>query len=108
MGRFRNHFHHHWHVYVAALIGGLVFLSAGSLSGPEKTLIAGDSFFAVYLLAAAAAIYTMLQWAGVAETSAWLWFASLGGGLLLAAVLTVAISAVRTRRDAVAKQALGI
>ena len=58
--------------------------------------------------AAAAAIYTMLQWAGVAETSAWLWFASLGGGLLLAAVLTVAISAVRTRRDAVAKQALGI
>ena len=58
--------------------------------------------------AAAAAIYTILQWAGVAETSAWLWFASLGGGLLLAAVLTVAISAVRTRRDAVAKQALGI
>ncbi|OJU40004.1 MAG: hypothetical protein BGN97_14460 [Microbacterium sp. 69-10] len=58
--------------------------------------------------AAAAAIYTVLQWAGVAETSAWLWFASLGGGLLLAAVLTVAISAVRTRRDAAAKQALGI
>ena len=59
MRRFRNHFHHHWHVYLAALIGGLVFLLAGSLSGPEKTLVAGDSFFAVYLLAAAAAIYRL-------------------------------------------------
>ena len=58
--------------------------------------------------AAAAAIYTILQWSGVAETSAWLWFASLGGGLLLASLLTVAISAVRSRRDAEAKQALGI
>jgi uncharacterized membrane protein len=36
-----------------------VFLSAGSLSGPEKTLVAGDSFFVVYLLAAAAAIYRL-------------------------------------------------
>lgn len=59
MRRIRNHFYHHWHVYAAAVVGGFVFLFARSLSGPEKTLAAGDSFFVVYLLAAAAAIYRL-------------------------------------------------
>jgi len=57
LGRIRNHLYHHWHVYAAAIIGGFVFLATGSLSDPERTLAAGDCFFAVYLLAAAVAIY---------------------------------------------------
>src|SRR5512142_3220773 len=57
MQRIRNHFGHHWHFYVAAILGGLVFLFANSLDGPERTLAAGDSFFAGYLAAAIWAIY---------------------------------------------------
>ncbi|MDT0156716.1 hypothetical protein Q9R19_03650 [Microbacterium sp. ARD32] len=58
--------------------------------------------------AAAAALYTLLQWSGIAESSVWLWVISIGGALVLAALATIAISAVRTRRDAEQKQALGI
>jgi uncharacterized membrane protein len=57
MQRIRNHFRHHWHFYAAAVIGGFVFLLAHSLTGPERTLAAGDSFFAAYLAAALWAIY---------------------------------------------------
>jgi hypothetical protein len=58
--------------------------------------------------AAAAAIYTILQWTGVGEDIVWLWVASIGGGLLIALLATLALSAVRTRRDAAEKLALGI
>jgi len=58
--------------------------------------------------AAAAAIYTLLQWSGVGESSVWLWAASIGGGILIAVLATLALSAQRTRHDAAEKQALGI
>lgn len=58
--------------------------------------------------AAAAAVYTILQWAGVGEDNGWLWLASIGGGLLVAALATLALSAQRTASDAAEKQALGI
>lgn len=58
--------------------------------------------------AAAAAIYTILQWSGVGENAVWLWVASIGGGLLIALLATLALSAVRTHRDAAEKLALGI
>ena len=58
--------------------------------------------------AVAAATYTIMQWAGVAESSVWLWVASIGGGLLIAAIATVSISAQRTHHDRLEKQALGI
>jgi hypothetical protein len=38
----------------------------------------------------------------------WLWVASIGAGILLAAAATAAITARRTRHDALEKQALGI
>ncbi len=57
MQRIRNHLRHHWHFYLAAVIGSLAFLFGASLTGPERTLAAGDSFFAAYLAAAIAAIY---------------------------------------------------
>jgi uncharacterized membrane protein len=46
-------------VYLAAVVGGLAFLLAGNLTGPERTLVAGDGFFAAYLLTAAIAIYRL-------------------------------------------------
>ncbi|WCM56324.1 hypothetical protein [Microbacterium sp. EF45047] len=58
--------------------------------------------------AAAGAIYTAMQWAGVAEADVWLWVGSLGGALLLALVATLALTAQRRRTDAEAKRALGI
>jgi len=58
--------------------------------------------------AAAAALYTILQWMGIAENNGWLWLASIGGGLVIAAAVTLAISAKRTASDAAEKQALGI
>ena len=58
--------------------------------------------------AVAAAVYTLMQWAGVAESSPWLWLASIGGGVVLAALATLTISAQRTASDAAEKQALGI
>ncbi|WP_309127978.1 hypothetical protein [Microbacterium sp.] len=58
--------------------------------------------------AAAAAIYTIMQWAGVSEGSIWLWVASVGGGLVLALLATVTLTAQRRHHDAVARQALGI
>jgi uncharacterized membrane protein len=56
MERVRNHLHHHWHFYLAAIVGGLIFMGTG-LSGPLRTLAAGDGFFFVYLAAAATAVY---------------------------------------------------
>ncbi|MGN6148018.1 MAG: DUF1345 domain-containing protein [Rhizomicrobium sp.] len=58
MDRVQNHFHHHWHFYAAAIVGGLIFLWPG-LNGPPRTLAAGDAFFFVYLVIAAAAVYRL-------------------------------------------------
>ncbi|WP_243224803.1 hypothetical protein [Microbacterium sp. CIAB417] len=58
--------------------------------------------------AVAALVYTGMQWAGVGEDSIWLWLASIGGGLLLAALATLGLTATRRRSDAAQKAALGI
>lgn len=58
--------------------------------------------------ATAGAVYTLMQWGGVSEDNVWLWLASIGGGVGVAVLATVALSSVRHRRDAEAKAALGI
>ncbi|MFB7251835.1 hypothetical protein [Microbacterium sp. NPDC056234] len=58
--------------------------------------------------AVAAIVYTGMQWAGVGQDSFWLWLASIGGSLAVAAVVTLALSATRTHSDAEKKAALGI
>lgn len=58
--------------------------------------------------AAAAVVYTALQWAGLGEDSVWLWLASVLGAVAIAAVATLAIVAARRRSDAEARSALGI
>lgn len=58
--------------------------------------------------AAAAVLYTALQWGGVGEQSVWLWLASIGSGLLIAFAVTQTLTMLRVRSDAAAKSALGI
>lgn len=58
--------------------------------------------------AAAAVLYTALQWAGVGEGDALLWLVSVLGAVVVAVVATLAIVASRRRSDAVAQAALGI
>jgi hypothetical protein len=58
--------------------------------------------------AAAAVLYTGLQWLGVGEDSIWLWLTSILGAVVIAAGATFAIVALRRRSDASAKAALGI
>lgn len=48
-----THLRHHIRFYVSALIGAGVFALANALPAPERLIAAGDSFFAVYLLAMA-------------------------------------------------------
>ena len=58
--------------------------------------------------AASAILYTGLQWLGVGEDSIWLWLASVLGAVAIAAVATMAVTALRKRSDSAAKAALGI
>ncbi|WP_313358087.1 hypothetical protein [Microbacterium sp.] len=58
--------------------------------------------------ATTAAVYTIMQWAGVVEGDVWLWVVSIGAGLALSTASTLVLTAQRTRRDALEKQALGI
>ncbi len=58
--------------------------------------------------AAAGVVYAVLQWIGIGEDSIWLWLASVGGGVVIALVATIALSTARGRSDAAAKAALGI
>lgn len=58
--------------------------------------------------AVAAATYTILQWSGIGESSVWLWVASIGGGLAVALLATLTLTAQRRHADATARQSLGI
>jgi hypothetical protein len=95
-------------VYILlALIGACVLgIAAHYLTaGRELRGVAGTPAIATAL---AAIVYTGSQWAGVGEDSVWLWLASVLGSVIVAALATIAIVAVRRRSDAAAKVALGI
>jgi len=91
----------------------LALIGACALGIAAHYLIGGRDLRGVALTpaiatAAAAVIYTGMQWAGVGEDSVWLWLASLLGALVLAVAVTLAVVAARRRSDAEAKAALGI
>jgi len=74
---------------------------------PEREL-RGAALVPGIATALAAIVYTGLQWAGLAETSIWLWLASVVGSVVLAGAAGAAITASRRRSDAAKKAALGI
>ncbi|WP_447912435.1 hypothetical protein [Microbacterium phyllosphaerae] len=91
----------------------LALIGACALGIAAHFMIGGRELRGVALTPAiatalAAVVYTGLQWLGVGEDSVWLWLASVLGAVVVAAVLTVAIVALRRRSDATAKAALGI
>ena len=58
--------------------------------------------------AVAAAAYTLGQWAGLKESSFWLWLISLGGAVVVSAITGVILTRVRQHGDAVRRAELGV
>lgn len=58
--------------------------------------------------AVAAVVYTLMQWMGIGQDSIWLWVASIGGAIVVSAIVGVVVTAQRGRSDAAKKAALGI
>jgi hypothetical protein len=90
-----------------ALIGACVLGIAAHYVLPERPL-RGVAVTPGIATALAAAVYTVMQWAGVGEDSVWLWLASVLGSVVVASLATLAIVALRRRADADARAALGI
>lgn len=91
----------------------LALISACALGIGAHYLIGGRELRGVVVTpaiatAAAAILYTSLQWAGVGEDSIWLWLASVLGAVVVAVLVTLALVALRRRSDAEARAALGI
>lgn len=74
---------------------------------PHRAL-RGTALVPAIAAALAAVVYTLMQWSGIGEDNGWLWLASVGGAVLLSAVLGYAITAWRRRDDAEKRLALGI
>ena len=74
---------------------------------PDRAL-RGVAVVPAVATAAAAIIYTLMQWSGVGEDSGWLWLASILGSLVVAAGAGLALTASRRRSDAAKRAALGI
>lgn len=58
--------------------------------------------------AASAAIYTIMQWAGVGQGDVWIWLVSIVGAVVIAAAAGVMITSARRRSDDAKRTALGI
>nr|WP_314845377.1 hypothetical protein [uncultured Microbacterium sp.] len=90
-----------------ALIGACVLgIVAHFMIGGRE--LRGVALTPAIATAAAAIIYTALQWAGFAESNLWLWVVSILGGAGSAVALTLAIVARRRQADAASKTTLGI
>ena len=58
--------------------------------------------------AVAAAAYALGQWAGLKESSVWLWLIALSSAVVVAAFVGVILTRVRRHGDAVRRAALGV
>jgi len=74
---------------------------------PRRTL-RGVALVPAVSTAAAAIIYTVMQWSGVGAESIWLWLTSILGAVVISAVAGYVLTTARVRSDAETKAALGI
>jgi len=95
-------------VYILlALIGACVLgIAAHFLIGGRE--LRGVVLTPAIATAAAAVLYTALQWGGLGEDNPLLWLASVLGAVVIAAASTAIVVSVRRRSDAAARAALGI
>lgn len=70
--------------------------------------VRGVALIPAIATAVAAAAYTLGQWAGLAESSVWLWLIALGGAIVVAALSGVVLTRVRHHGDAVRRAELGV
>lgn len=90
-----------------ALIGACVLgIAAHFLIGGRE--LRGVAFTPAISTAAAAVIYTGMQWAGIGEGDALLWLVSIVGAVVVAVAATLLVVSARRRSDAAARTALGI
>lgn len=90
-----------------ALIGACVLgIAAHFLIGGRE--LRGVVLTPAIATAAAAVLYTALQWGGLGEDNPLLWLASVLGAVVIAAASTAIVVSVRRRSDAAARAALGI
>ncbi|MFJ4224606.1 hypothetical protein [Microbacterium sp. NPDC089695] len=90
-----------------ALIGACALGIAAHFAVPGREL-RGVALTPAIATAVSAIAYTGLQWLGLAEDNILLWLASVLGAVVVAAIATALIVAIRRRTDAEAKAALGI
>lgn len=95
-------------MYILLALIGACALGIGAHFLIDGRDLRGVALTPAIATAAAAAVYTGMQWLGVREDSVWLWLVSVLGTVLLAVVATVATVAIRRRADARARAALGI
>lgn len=74
---------------------------------PQREL-RGVALVPAIATAVAAAAYTLGQWAGLKESSVWLWLIALGSAIVISAAAGVILTRVRSHGDAVRRAELGV
>ncbi|WP_433677036.1 hypothetical protein [Microbacterium gorillae] len=90
-----------------AVIGGILLGAAAHAMLPARAS-RGVVVSGALGGAAAAIVYTALTWSGVAESSVWMWVASLGAAIVVAVLGTVILTRQRLSHDAAEDARLGI
>ncbi|MBS1696910.1 MAG: hypothetical protein JST25_00715 [Actinobacteria bacterium] len=90
-----------------ALIAACVLGVAVHYAIPHRD-VRGVALVPAIATAVAGAAYTLGQWAGLKESSVWLWLIALGGAVLASAVTGVILTRVRRHGDAARRIELGV
>ncbi|MGO4679252.1 hypothetical protein [Microbacterium sp. 2MCAF23] len=90
-----------------ALIAACALGVAVHFTIPQREL-RGVALVPAIATAVAAAAYTLGQWAGLKESSVWLWLIALGGAIVISAAAGVILTGARRRGDAVRRAELGV
>lgn len=93
-------------ILLAVIAATVIGVAIQFLVRPRE--VRGVALSGAIAAAVAAAIYTGLTWAGLGEGSVWTWLASIGGGAVVSAAVTIVLTRVRVQRDQQERVRLGI